>query len=69
MSGRLLWHHLPDFAAGTRTVKDLLGHRDISTTMKYAGYLTVHAVKSIPEAQHREQDELEEVERQRVIRG
>ena len=50
-------------------MKDLLGHRDISTTMKYAGYLTVHAVKSIPEAQHREQNELEEVERQRVIRG
>ena len=34
-----------------RTVKELLGHRDISTTMRYAGYMTEHAVKSVREAQ------------------
>lgn len=34
-----------------RTVKELLGHKDISTTMRYAGYLSDHALKAVREAE------------------
>ncbi len=42
-----------------RTVKELLGHADISTTMRYAGYVSAHAVKSVREAQEAEAKEIE----------
>ena len=43
-----------------RTVKDLLGHADISTTMRYAGYVSRHAVRGIREAQSVEEMELKQ---------
>ena len=43
-----------------RTVKELLGHRDIQTTMRYAMFVTHHGMQSIRSA---EQAELEEPKR------
>ncbi len=34
-----------------RTVQQLMGHSDISTTMRYAGYVSSHALESIRKAQ------------------
>ena len=34
-----------------RTVQHLMGHSDIQTTMRYAGYVSCHALRSIREAQ------------------
>ena len=35
-----------------------MGHSDIETTMRYAGYLSSHAVTSIREAQKAEETEI-----------
>ena len=51
-----------------RTVKELLGHADISTTMRYAGYVSDHAVKSVREAQKEEQKEAETLAQQETNR-
>ena len=40
-----------------RTVQKLMGHSDIETTMRYAAYVSSHAVKSIREAQKAEEIE------------
>ena len=37
-----------------RTVQELLGHRDIATTMRYSHYAPQHATQSIREVQKRE---------------
>jgi integrase len=41
-----------------RTVKELLGHADIQTTMRYAHFAPNHALQSVIEAQRREKTEL-----------
>lgn len=46
-----------------RTVKELLGHRDIQTTMRYAMFVTHHGMQSIRAAEKAELGELEEPER------
>ena len=43
-----------------RTVQELMGHADISTTMRYAAYVSAHAVRSVREAQKAEERELKE---------
>ena len=40
-----------------RTVQELMGHSDIETTMRYAGYVSSHAVRSIREAHKAEEAE------------
>ena len=45
-----------------RTVKDLLGHADIQTTMRYALSVPDHAIRSVRQAQQAEIAELDEVE-------
>lgn len=42
-----------------RTVKELLGHQDVKTTMRYARFVPEHAVRSVIEAQQTEARELE----------
>ena len=46
-----------------RTVRDLLGHADIQTTMRYALSVPDHAIRSVRQAQRAEIAELEEIER------
>ena len=46
-----------------RTVKHLLGHADIQTTMRYALSVPDHAIRSVRQAQRAEIAELEEMER------
>ena len=46
-----------------RTVKDLLGHRDIHTTMRYALFVSDHAVRSVRDAQRLEEGEYTNTER------
>ena len=41
-----------------RTVQELLGHRDITTTMRYAHFAPMHASRRIIEAQKLEKAEL-----------
>jgi integrase len=41
-----------------RTVQELLGHRDITTTMRYAHFAPNHAAKSILAAHRAEMEEL-----------
>lgn len=48
-----------------RTVKELLGHRDISTTMRYAGYISDHALRSVREAQEREERQAQQEKNRR----
>ena len=38
-----------------RTVKELLGHADIQTTMRYLHYVQTHATQTVLKAQEREQ--------------
>ena len=45
-----------------RTVQELMGHRDIKTTMRYAHFAPQHASRSILEAQNREAAELAELQ-------
>ena len=40
-----------------RTVKELLGHADIKTTMRYAHYARGHAARNIREVQRLEEEE------------
>ena len=47
-----------------RTVRELLGHRDISTTMRYAHFAPNHATRSILEVQRLEAAELAAGEKQ-----
>ncbi len=47
-----------------RTVQQLMGHSDISTTMRYAGYVSHHAVESIREAQRAENESDQATNRQ-----
>ena len=46
----------------TRTIRELMGHRDIKTTMRYAHFAPQHASRSILEAQKREAAELAELQ-------
>jgi site-specific recombinase XerD len=41
-----------------RTVQELLGHRDITTTMRYPHFAPNHAAKSILAAHRAEMEEL-----------
>ncbi len=41
-------------------MKELLGHADISTTMRYVGYVSDHALKSVRVAQKAEDAEIEQ---------
>ena len=55
-----------------RTVQKLMGHSAISTTMRYAGYVSTHALASIREAQANEDSQTQQAtgRKQRVmIRG
>ena len=50
-----------------RTVQKLMGHSAISTTMRYAGYVSSHALASIREAQANEASQMQQAtNRQRV---
>ena len=50
-----------------RTVQKLMGHSAISTTMRYAGYVSSHALASIWEAQANEGSQTQQAtNRQRV---
>ena len=50
-----------------RTVQKLMGHSSISTTMRYAGYVSSHALASIREAQATEDSQMRpETNRQRA---
>ena len=50
-----------------RTVQKLMGHSAISTTMRYAGYVSSHALASIREAQATEDSQTQQAtNRQRV---
>ena len=50
-----------------RTVQKLMGHSAISTTMRYAGYVSSHALQSIREAQANEYSQTQQAtNRQRV---
>ena len=50
-----------------RTVQKLMGHSAISTTMRYAGYVSSHALASIREAQANEDSQMRpETNRQRI---
>ena len=50
-----------------RTVQKLMGHSAISTTMRYAGYVSSHALASIREAQANEDSQMQQAtNRQRV---
>ena len=52
---------------GVRTVQKLMGHSAISTTMRYAGYVSSHALASIREAQATEDSQTQQApNRQRV---
>jgi integrase len=46
-----------------RTVKDLLGHADIQTTMRYALSIPDHAIRSVRQAEKLEIEELSQSER------
>ena len=48
-----------------RTVQELMGHSDIQTTMRYAGYVSSHALRSIREAQKAEDAEITQEENRR----
>jgi len=48
-----------------RTVQHLMGHSDIQTTMRYAGYVSSHALRSIREAQKGEDKEVTQEENRR----
>ena len=43
-----------------RTVQKLMGHSAISTTMRYAGYVSSHALASIQEAQAHEDSQTQQ---------
>ena len=43
-----------------RTVRKLMGHSAISTTMHYAGYVSSHALQSIREAQAHEDSQMQQ---------
>ena len=43
-----------------RTVQKLMGHSSISTTMRYAGYVSSHALASIREAQATEDSQTQQ---------
>lgn len=50
-----------------RTVQKLMGHSAIRTTMRYAGYVSSHALASIQEAQANEDSQMQpETNRQRA---
>ena len=50
-----------------RTVQQLMGHSDIDTTMRYAGYVSSHALESIRKAQANEDSQSQQAtNRQRV---
>lgn len=53
-------HDLRHFRATVdlRTVKELLGHANISTTMRYAHFAADHALRSVSEAEKAELAEL-----------
>ena len=50
-----------------RTAQKLMGHSAISTTMRYSGYVSSHALQSIREAQAHEDSQMQQAaNRQRV---
>ena len=51
------------------TVKELLGHSDIQTTMRYAHFAPSHAKRAILQAQHIEAGEVEQQEKNRRQKG
>jgi integrase len=48
-----------------RTVQELMGHSDVQTTMRYAGYVSSHAISSICEAQRAEETKATQEENRR----
>ena len=52
-----------------RTVQELLGHRDLNTTNRYAHFAPTHATRSILEAQRLEAAELAAGEKQEASAG